>query len=295
MALGSVTVKAGLFGGLLAAVFAATPSYVRTTTTDGSHCLRWPAGPVTVLQSSAGDPSLGDAGFDAVTRGWQTWEAQMQACSDLTLTEGARSASRTVGLLPDGGAENLVLFRTRLCTAVVDAGDPCNGSGTCGNQHDCWEHTSGVLALTTTTYLRTSGVIVDADVELNASQAVFTVVDAPPCDPAAQSLDCVANDTQETATHEFGHALGLSHSPDPTSTMYAYAPVGETSKRTLDDGTRQFVCDVYPLGRPSQDCIAADGGSMDGSGCSTAGTSTTPVLAAGVLGLLLLVGRRRRR
>jgi uncharacterized protein (TIGR03382 family) len=280
---------------MLAVLFAATPSYVRTTTADGSHCLRWPAGTVRVVQSLAGDPPLGDAGFDAVTRGWQTWEAQMQACGNLTLVEGVRSASRTVGLLPDGGAENLVLFRTRLCSDVVDAGDPCNASGSCGNLHDCWDHTSGVLALTTTTYLRASGGIVDADIELNASQAFFTVVDAPPCDPMAESLDCVANDTQETATHEFGHVLGLSHSPDPGSTLYAYAPVGETSKRALDDGTRQFVCDVYPSGRPSEDCLAPDGGPIDSSGCSTAGTGSTPVLVAGVLGLLLLVARRGRR
>jgi uncharacterized protein (TIGR03382 family) len=288
-------VRAGLLGGVLAVLLAATGAYVRNTTADGSHCLHWAAGPVTLAQSIDGDAQLGEPGFDAVTRAWQTWQAQMQACGDLVISESPRSTSRTVGFLPDGGTENLVLFRTALCTAVVDAGDPCQGSGSCGNLHDCWDHTSGVIALTTTTYRRADGVIVDADVELNAAQSFFTVVDSPPCDPSAESLDCVANDTQETVTHEFGHLLGLAHSPDPDSTMYAYAPVGETSKRTLDPASQQFVCDVYPHGRSSQDCLAADGGPVSQGGCSTAGTGVAPVLLLGSLTLVGLLWRRHRR
>ncbi len=286
--------RAGLLGGALALVLATTVSYVRTKTADGSHCLRWPAGPVVLSQSRQGDPALADAGFDAVARAWQTWAAQMEVCGDVTISEGPRSASRSIGMVVGGSNENLVLFRTVLCSAVVDAGDPCQASGSCGNVHDCWDHTSGVLALTTVTYQRTDGVIVDADVELNAAQAFFTTVDSPPCDASAESLSCVANDTQETATHEFGHALGLAESPDPTSTMYTYAAIGETSKRLLDPGSKQFVCDVYPQGRSSQDCLLPDGGPADSGGCSTAGTSAAPVAAAGLLGLLWLGTRRRR-
>jgi MYXO-CTERM domain-containing protein len=279
----------------MALVLATAPSYVRTTTADGSHCLRWPEGPLVLAQSNLGDPVLGDAGFNAVTRGWQTWAAQMAVCGDLTISEGPRSSSRFIGMVAEGSNENLVLFRTVLCSAVVDAGDPCQASGSCGNLHDCWDHTSGVLALTTVTYQRTDGVIVDADVELNAAQAFFTTVDSPPCNPSAESLDCVANDTQETATHEFGHVLGLAESPDPASTMYTYAAIGETSKRLLDPGSQQFVCDVYPEGRPSQDCLLPDGGPASSAGCSTGGTGAAPVGVFGLLGVLWLGTRRRRR
>jgi uncharacterized protein (TIGR03382 family) len=288
-------VRAALLGGALALVFATVVSYVRTTTADDSHCLHWPAGPLVFSQSSQGDAVLGDAGFEAVTRAWQTWAAQMEVCGDLAISEGPRSASRSTGVPPGGNGENLVLFRTALCSAVVDAGDPCEASGSCGNLHDCWDHTSGVLALTTVTFRRTDGVIVDADVEFNAAQAFFTTVDSPPCGAAGESLACVANDTQETATHEFGHALGLDESPDPNSTMYSYAAVGETSKRFLDPGSQQFVCDVYPQDRPSQDCLLPDGGPMSSGGCSTAGTGASPLAVTGVLGVLWLGTRRRRR
>jgi uncharacterized protein (TIGR03382 family) len=288
-------VRAGVLGAALALLFAVSVSYVRTRTADGSHCLHWPSGPVVFSQSAQGDAVLGDTGFEAVTRAWQTWAAQMQVCGNLILTEGPHSASRFVGMVQQGDNENLVLFRTVLCDDVVDAGDPCQATGSCGNVHDCWDHTSGVLALTTVTYQRTDGVIVDTDVELNAAQAFFTTVDAPPCDPSAEALDCVANDTQETATHEFGHALGLAESPDPSSTMYTYAAVGETSKRQLDPGSQQFVCDVYPLGRPSQDCLLPDGGPVSPGGCSASGNGAAPLAVSGLLALLVLGARRRRR
>ncbi len=287
--------RAGLLGGALALALAATMAYVRTKTSDGTHCLRWPAGPLVLSQSSVGDPVPADAGFDAVTRAWQTWAAQMEACGDVTISEGPRSPSRSIGMVAGGSNENLVLFRNVLCSAVVDAGDPCQASGSCGNVHDCWDHAPGVLALTTVTYQRTDGLIVDADVELNAAQAFFTTVDSPPCAASAESLGCVANDTQETATHEFGHVLGLAESPDPSSTMYTYAAIGETSKRTLDPGSQQFVCDVYPQGRPSQDCLLPDGGLAGSGGCTSSGGSAAPVAVAGLLGLLWLGARRRWR
>ena len=284
--------RAGLLGGAIALMLAST-DYVRTTTSNQSHCLRWPAGPVVFSQSARGDAPLGDAGFDAVTRAWQTWEAQMQVCGNLSLSEGPHSTSRSIGLPADGGTENLVLFRTALCSAVVDAGDPCQATASCGNLHDCWDHTSGVLALTTVTF-QADGLIVNTGVELNAAQAFFTAVDAPPCNPAVESLDCVVYDTQATATHEFGHTVGLDESPDPTSTMYAYEAIGETSLRVLDPGSKQFVCDVYPRGQASQDCLLPDGGPSGLGGCTTAATNGAPVAVVGLLALLWLGMRRRR-
>ena len=135
---------------------------------------------------------------------------------------------------------------------MVPSGDPCLAAGTCGNVYDCWDHASGVVALTTSTFITATGELVDADVELNAATAFPTIVDSPPCSPSALSTTCVANDVQNAATHEFGHFLGLDHSPDPSSTMYANEPIGETSKRVLDSGSKQFVCDVYPQGGASQ-------------------------------------------
>ncbi|HEY3586176.1 MAG TPA: myxosortase-dependent metalloprotease, MXAN_2677/MXAN_2678 family [Myxococcaceae bacterium] len=275
-------------------VLGQTVPYVRTKTDDGKHCLRWPVnagarGSIQFVQSSTGDPALGSGVFDAVTRSAQTWETQLQACGNLDLAEtGQHSTSRFVGYTQNGPNENLVLLRLQLCSAVVPPGDSCLAAGTCGNVHDCWDHGSTVVALTTSSYVVSSGEVLDADVEMNAASATPTLVDSPPCSPGAISTSCVANDVQNAVTHEFGHFLGLAHSPDPSSTMYASEPLGETSKRVLDSGSKQFVCDAYPAGQASQDCS-----SSTSSGCSTAGRS--PPVAPGVLLLLLSLGIRRHR
>jgi uncharacterized protein (TIGR03382 family) len=274
-----------------------TVPYERTKTDDGSHCLRWPVGSgargsVTFVQSSVGEPSLGSGVFDAISRSAQTWQAQLQTCGDMDLVEGARSASRFVGYRQSGQNENLVLFRSQLCSDVVPGGDPCVAAGTCGNTYDCWDHGTTIVALTTSSYVVSTGELVDADVEMNAASATPTLVDSPPCS-GSLSTSCVANDVQNAATHELGHFLGLAHSPDPSSTMYASEPIGETSKRVLDSGSKQFVCDVYPSGRASQDCSSSGGGSggSSGSGCSSAGDPS--VLGPDILVLLLALARRR--
>jgi uncharacterized protein (TIGR03382 family) len=275
-------------------VLGQTVPYVRTKTDDGSHCLRWPVsagtrGGIHYVQSSTGDPALGSGVFDAVTRSAQTWQTQLQACGNLDLVEtGQHSTSRFVGYTQNGQNENLVLFRLQLCSPP--SGDPCIAANTCGNTYDCWDHGGTVVALTTSSYVVSTGVLLDADVEINAASAVPTIVDSPPCTQGAVSTSCVANDVQNAVTHEFGHFLGLAHSPDPSSTMYASEPLGETSKRVLDSGSKQFVCDAYPAGQASQDCLASGSSS---SGCSTAG-QPTPV-APGVLLLLLSLGVLRHR
>jgi len=54
-------------------------------------------------------------------------------------------------------------------------------------------------------------------------------------------------DFQNIATHELGHALGLTH-PESTcteETMYAYASYGETKKRTLEAGDLAGLNNLY--------------------------------------------------
>ena len=274
-----------------------TLQYVRTRTNDGTHCLRWPVaagarGRVTFVQSAQGLPALGSGVFDAVSRSAQPWQAQLQACGNLDLAEGNRSASRDIGYVQGGPNENLILFRSRVCSPLVPPGDPCVAAGDCGNAYDCWDHASNIVALTTSSYATDSGELLDADVEINAATGFPTIVDAPPCTQGAISTSCVANDVQNAATHELGHFLGLAHAPDPSSTMYASEPLGETSKRVLDSGSKQFVCDVYPAGHASNDCTMEPGGSSS-SGCTAAPQtgSATPLLALLLGGLAL---RRRR-
>jgi len=54
-------------------------------------------------------------------------------------------------------------------------------------------------------------------------------------------------DIENIATHELGHAAGLGHPAMSCTeeTMYAYADYGETKKRTLEDGDRAGILELY--------------------------------------------------
>jgi hypothetical protein len=275
----------------------ADAGYVRTRTPDSQHCFHWAAAAgsrttVTFVQGVAGDSALGPGFFDAVSRSAATWQARMQACGSLNLVEGPHSSSRVIGYDDHGSNENLVLVRTRDCGTVVPVNDPCEATATCGNAYDCWDHGSDVLALTTVTAGAGDGVVVDADTEINAVNKVPTLVDSPPCPIGAPSISCVANDVQSFDTHEFGHFLGLAHAPDPNSTMYYLVPYADTSRRTLDPGSLQFVCDVYPADRASNDCSLATSSGNTAAGCSTTGAPGG--LAASLLALALISLALRR-
>lgn len=276
-----------------ALVTGATVPYVRSRTDrnapDGGHCLGWPAGAVQFRENAAGAPGTGDAGFVAMERSLATWATPMNACGNLSLRMGPHTATRSTGFddRKDAANENVLLFRTELCSQVVRTGDPCLTDGTCGNAHDCWDYASGTLAITTTTYNSKTGKLYDADLEMNATVHLFTTVDSPPCSGSDQPT-CVATDVQNTVTHELGHALGLDHSPDSRSTMFAGAERGEISKRVLDDGSVEFVCTAYPAGSQTRDC----GGSPLDVSEAASSCGAAPV---GPLALLVAVLRHRRR
>ena len=54
-------------------------------------------------------------------------------------------------------------------------------------------------------------------------------------------------DIENIAAHELGHAAGLGHPPDECTeeTMYAFASAGETKKRSLEDGDRAGILELY--------------------------------------------------
>src|SRR6266852_1921444 len=234
--------------------------YVRShvsATDPNSSCLWWAAGSVVYNQSDAGNPVNGGTEFTAVTRSWQSWQTIQNGCGNLTLSEGphlSAPAGRTVGYT-QGSSDNhnVVMFRRRLCRNVAPAGDPCFSNFTCNNVYDCWGNPDTTIGLTTTTYRVSSGQILDADIEFNAAVFHFTTADSPNCSGGNYS-NCVWYDVKNTATHEFGHSLGLDHTTYPGSVMSPNSLPGETSKRTIDPSSASFICDAYPKGSPSQDC-----------------------------------------
>ena len=276
-------------------LLAALSQYTRSRVDQAdpaSQCLWWLEGTTLTWHANQDGNAYtpGDTEFAALGAAFDTWQAQLSLCGNLRFAQGARSASRKVGYFQDGHDENLQLFRQTMCTAVAATTDACWTHDDCGNVHDCWQFGPTALAITTTTYSPTSGSIYDADIEFNAGTYRFTAVDSPVCVAPNYSPACVDMDIQNTATHEIGHMLGLAHYASTSSTMNKNADPGETRKRVLDPGTRQFVCDAYPQGQASQSCVTPAVTSALGSpaGCAVGGPWLA--LAAGAL----VLSRRRR-
>lgn len=263
------------------------------------HCLWWTPGTITYRQGGVGNPeTTGDTEFSSVNASFQSWQDASDACGNLTFHEGPHTTERKVGHDPQSSSnENVVLFRTTNCRDLVGPSAGCWADDTCMNQYDCWAYASNTIALTTTTFDPRDGQIYGADIELNAKTFHFTTANGAPCPGTLNLQSCVVTDIQNTVTHEIGHALGLDHSGDPASTMYASAPEGETSKRTLDSGSKKFICDAYPKGSASRDCVivpvqANVGPALTLRGCASAGNDL--VWSAALPLALALTWRRRK-
>ncbi len=289
---------------ILSAVLAATlaqsacPDYTRTKVDDddpGSHCLYWKeATAVEWHVNDQGNPeNVNDSEFDAISKAVGSWQAEFASCGSLTLSQGAKTTSRVADFdRKSASNENSILWRFKKCTDVVGPSDGCWKNDDCGNKFDCWQHNPLALAITTTNFDPSTGQILDADVELNTPSFIFTTVDAPQCAGGVRNQFCVVTDIQNTMTHELGHAIGLAHSCQVASTMYASAMVGELGKRVLDPGSKLFVCETYPKGAPARDCVIKtfDGNLGRAQGCGCGASS-----GVGWAALALVVAWRRRR
>lgn len=164
---------------------------------------------------------------------------------------------------------------------------------------DEWPHIGKEhnIALTTVTYDVNTGMIYDADIEVNSSpEGGFTFTWGTP----------VEYDLVSVLTHEAGHFLGLAHSSDMSATMYREYIAGSIAFRDLADDDRAAICEVYPPFMEEQtacnpiprhgfspECAASQ---MEGT-CSAAGAMRSRGGGAGALSIatgLLLLARRRR-
>lgn len=116
---------------------------------------------------------------------------------------------------------------------------------------------SSALAITSVTFDIRTGVIVDADMEINGENYEFDIMEGP-------SLITSAHDLQNVVTHEVGHFFGLDHAQPEThtgggsfqdTTMAERSPAGDLNMRTLHPDDIAGVCEIYPLDRYLADAV----------------------------------------
>ncbi len=276
-----------------------------------------------------------DAAHRLVDQSSPTWSRATRSgdgapCTDLALP-GASTSNQALG--NDG--TNLVVFRQGLCQSIADADCQKADLSACIQRYNCWSHGSsgGIIALTLTTFRPSTGEILDADMELHgwnglsggSGEGWYFTCDAPTgsvssCAGAYDRSKCM--DVGNTVTHEAGHVLGLDHECayagppynvpciDSNATMAQNANPGETHKRVLTQDDVNGVCTIYPAGGSvdtqtgclgdgkvydSTDCVNERPAGQSSAGGCGAGGAGLPSLAAALVALGRIRGRRRAR
>lgn len=133
---------------------------------------------------------------------------------------------------------------------------------------ESWEHDPALVGITFV-WSRPDGEIVGFDMALNTQDHSWAV-------DGTEGY----NDLLNTLSHEFGHAIGVDHSPDVQSaTMYPSTYPGEVEKRDLDADDESAVQYLY----------TASASDQAETGCSSAAA------APGLSFLLVLPMLARRR
>jgi len=329
-----VGLRLGLAGLLLSVAGSARaqtlPGFTRTTTCDNNpaagQALWWPGSPPSVTWTLYTDnvpPGCGNlATLEALAAAsFTTWSSRTcgAASSGFTFQHGSANRTTDATFGPDG--RNLVTWRKGLCSAIAGT---CHTSGTCQDQFNCWDEKgtigNDVLALTWVTF-RSTGEILDADMELNEWNGLGTgssgysytcsAAGDPVCSGCvagrggctAASTSCAWADVGAIVTHEAGHVLGLDHpatgcSPSCAETMSPHISLGTTDKRLLSTEDLKGLCAIYPDGGAAvQQTLAACATSTSplvrsSKSCGCGGDPAMAVWA--LLGPILLLRRRPR-
>lgn len=219
------------------------------------YFLTWPAGPIALELSLASDANLDpDALKASLNSAAQAWMAPSCAALEVSVS-------------------------TSMIETIHDPQDQINRVGFSARD---WPQTQSAYAVTSLTF-DAQGVLSDVDIELNAERYAWSTTVEVPVDKV---------DVLNTLTHEVGHVLGLDHSPVEGSTMFFDAPLGESSKRTLEEDDIAGICEIYPAPRPVEQ-------PDEGQGCCSQAAAVRPATRLGGVGwgmlAMLFFGWRRRR
>lgn len=254
---------------------------VPETASDCGTAIFWPAPCVSFSAQTDGGPNVTRAQTESIAATafsqWENADCGNGKHPRIRVENLGPVTCDTIEYNPDGANNNAIIFRS-----------------------DGWPYAAtNALALTTVTFNVETGEIRDADIELNATDVTFSVSDSD-----------VTFDLQSILTHEAGHFLGLAHSPDKDSTMRADYPPKSTTLRDLAPDDVAGICALYPPGAVIDECDPTPRGGL-GDECNspvvTAETGCCAVsvgaqnplapaaMAAGLIGLVALAARKRRR
>ncbi len=245
---------AGLTATVILAVTttSAAHAYVRTTTENHTP-ISWPSSCLTFVPSSSALPTGIDlATFTAtIDQAMANWRVATSPCSNF---EMSRLDPQPVLVLHDN--LSVIKFNTQFWTH----GDTATGAS----------FDSATKAITTVSFIDKKGVpndgtILDADIELNATDYQFVIL-------PSDSMFPNESDLENTLTHEMGHAQGLAHTcyiegdpipldengqplpdcehSDPVvaaTTMFAIASPSDIDKRYPKADDVAGICAIYPL------------------------------------------------
>jgi MYXO-CTERM domain-containing protein len=233
--------------------------------------------------------------MDAASGAAAAWSAAANPCSFVNLV--VQQASGPGPKVSYDGIDTTTFRSTSWC-------NPDDPPGACSYPPEA-------TALTTIFVMKSTGVIVDADIEVNAKNFVWGDVALQPG---------TRQDLQSTLTHEMGHLLGFDHTcvmpgapgapplddmgnPVPAcddasaavraTTLFPGVMPNDVSKRTLEPDDQRAVCTTYPAsdagargpdaGLPTYAACTAplDGGAdaadadavVDGAAADTAGAA----------------------
>jgi len=278
-------------------------AYVRYTSASGKMFM-WPQSCVAVTafpNDLIGMMTHAEI-LGAVDAAAATWSSASDSCTYLNIMVSS-SSDATPRALNDG--RNNVIFRTADWCKLTD-------KGVCDENVP---YDPAALALTSVSASTSSGIIRDADIEVNANHFSWAdLVIHPDLRGDGQNF----HDLQNALTHEMGHLIGLDHTcylqppapldntgtpiPDCASappdvlatTMFPSANPGDIDKRDLAPDDQKAVCEIYPAAQDPKTCSP---GETEPKGCSCA-TGGEPVAALGpfvMLAAALLAVRARRR
>ncbi len=110
-----------------------------------------------------------------------------------------------------------------------------------------YEGKNSTLALTLTIFEKSTGALLDADVEINSYFVDLTTT---------STSGEVKRDLASIVTHEAGHFLGLAHSQNSQATMFQNYSEGDLDYRSLHADDEAGICSMYPPDRDAPTCSA---------------------------------------